>query len=146
MGQQTGGLGAAGSVMKISKMTRFARMMGKFGKVFQLVRRALARTNSVALIAVSKVGGSVLLMSLWCHVNACCWYYVGRHGWVAQMNIRTTTLLNRYLLSLSYAMAQLQGSTDVMPGGTAQERIYHVGMLVGCIVILALFLSQLTTA
>merc|ERR1712226_1033117 len=99
-----GDLSAAGTVLKFARSTRVLRMFGKIGKVVSLVWQVLESTNSVGLIAFVKVGACLILVGMWCHVAACCWYFVGRNGWVAELNITTAPVVQRYMLSLSYAM------------------------------------------
>jgi len=138
-------IGGKTSFVKALKLARILRL-ARAVKVMYAMSAAVDRTKSMYLAAMFEVSSLVVGVSAWCHVTACLWYHFGAAGWVLVRDLEGKSPFYSYLLALNWSMAQLQGSTDVVPGDTLAERVYGSCIVLGSVMVCAVFQSKLTSA
>jgi len=129
-------------------MLRFLRL-ARMAKFQYYLQEALAAINSSYLILCLQIAKLMVGMMLISHLNACCWYAVGKAcsgGWVEEYE--STDKLYRYLTAMHWAFTQFQGTSEILPGmgggRETGERLYAVLCVMGALIILASFVSSLT--
>jgi len=133
------------SAFRLAKMLRYARLI-RLAKFKHLLDALLSRINSITALLAARSFNELLFLALWVHVSGSMWYFLGTYddGWVFDHGFAGATPSYRYLVSIHWSAAQLQGSTDMTPGSTAAERAYAVITIFLSVVILARFVSRLT--
>jgi len=129
--------------IKLLKMGGLARI-SKVGKVYGFIQQALEGTNSLDLITIVCVSGSIVCMWAWCHANACLWCYLHLSAFPETFGVASP--FQRYLISLNWSMAQMQGSSDVVSADAVVTRLFQSWMVLCSMVVFALFLSHITSA
>merc|ERR1711971_657053 len=121
--------------------------MAKFAKLYSAVSGWVANCSD-ALFAFMNIMACLVILLGWCHTVACVWYFVGTgaHGWVMLRGLSHREVVLRYLVSLNWVIGQLQGSTDVVGQDIVAVRALQNAFMLGSVLVLAYFSSQLTTA
>merc|ERR1712137_76309 len=88
---------------------RGLRLVNKSFKLMVDLKQLTEGSNSIELCGAANIACCVMILFLWCHMAACGWYYWGATGWVILADVADKSLIIKYLLSLQYAMAQMQG-------------------------------------
>lgn len=130
------------------RLARYLRML-RCAKLDQVQQKLLVAVSSDCMVLVVKVSLYVAWIVLWVHTSACAWYLVGTRndeGWVRQNGV-PETLPGNYVVSVHWAIAQMQGNIDVFPGVLVpEERAFAALHILVSVIALATFVSKLTTA
>lgn len=129
-------------LLRYSRITRLVRLT----KVFEIARRSLEEkeNSSQEMYVVLKIISLVLMLILWVHSAGCVWFAIGgadSSGWSSSHT--TGVFFEDYILSVHWAVANIQGSTDVR-AVTPYERLCEVIVIMMSVVLLSLFLSRVT--
>merc|ERR1719401_1718808 len=130
--------------LKYLRMLRFLRLL-RLAKFERMLSDALAAINSPVLLLVLGMVKLMVSLILLSHVNACLWFHVGHtasHSWAVHFS--DDTMAYQYFTSMHWALAQFQGTSEIIPGHTIQERAYAVCTVLFSLLILATFVSSLT--
>merc|ERR1712151_131120 len=65
-------------------------------------------------------------------------------GWVTECGLADSAPIYQYIVSVHWAIAQLQGGTEIVPGSTLGERAFAILAVFVSVIILAKFVSGLT--
>merc|ERR1719159_565358 len=107
----------------------------------------LTSINSTYFVLCIGIAKLMFIMILANHVLACVWYAVGRaspNGWAHGDVLLGEDILYRYFTAMHWALTQFQGTSDILPGGSVNERTYAVGTVVLALLGLSAFVSSLT--
>merc|ERR1711862_80945 len=110
-------------ILKFLRFSRYLRLM-RAGKVLHIINKLLETSSSIMLVLLFRMTTFLFFMGVWAHTNACVWYHVGNNiddGWVYNRGYSDAPVGLVYAASVHWALAQMQGSTDILPGGSLQE-------------------------
>jgi len=134
------------SFVRLLKMLRYSRII-RLTKSIQMIDQLLNMVNSTTLLLAMRCCNEVIAMAFWVHISGSIWYILGTSdttGWVYEQGFDTSSAVQRYLVSIHWSAAQLQGGTDIFPGTSPGERAYAVVQIFLSVVLLARFVSKLT--
>merc|ERR1712232_212383 len=104
--------------------------------------------NSVTVPLVVRTISELCMMIGWVHCIGCMWFLIGKSsetGWVHRHGLTEAPPSKQYFASIHWAVTQLQGGTDIVPGGSVGERGYAVSIVFLSILVLARLVSKFTT-
>lgn len=139
------------------QFTRLLRLLKLF-RVFRLVNLIKTLEYRFGINgAVLKFITMIFIISLACHLIACCWWYIcfnmsrdsswiDNSGEVDYTNLRNAPLIEQYVTSLYWTYMTLLGVGygDIVPATTAERLLNSVIMLGGTTLILNLLLSSVS--
>jgi len=136
-------IGFSGSTW-IGRLLRFLRFL-RLAKVEVILHDALAYVNSPDFFFVFGIFKLTVCLIIVTHINACLWFVVGdaSGGWAQDMK-HNYSVWHQYLCSMHWALTQFQGTSDIFPGTTTNERAYAVVTVILALLTLCSFVSALT--
>merc|ERR1712194_361743 len=117
-------------------------------------RRLTINVRVTSGVLFIRMLAALIWVVVWVHFSACAWYSLGmthEDSWARKIenveeNLNLDHLPINYVVSVHWAVAQLQGNVDVYPGKfNPVERAFAAGHVLGSIIVLTLFVSKITT-
>mmetsp|Transcript_14225 Transcript_14225/g.40735 ORF Transcript_14225/g.40735 Transcript_14225/m.40735 type:complete len:1022 (+) Transcript_14225:2-3067(+) len=149
---QSGGVGWSrfGNVLRLLRIVRVVRIV-RFIKAPEMMDFFNEYIRSEQVLLIASLGKVILLTLSVAHVVACLWYGVGRisssddRRWIKQSQTEDLGLMQQYLLSFHWSLAQFAGELVIEPQNET-ERAFTVVVLFLAIIGSSMFVSSLTTS
>mmetsp|Transcript_87224 Transcript_87224/g.136534 ORF Transcript_87224/g.136534 Transcript_87224/m.136534 type:complete len:523 (-) Transcript_87224:370-1938(-) len=133
-------------LVKWLQLVRVIRLV-RIAKYVVILNTILRSLNSRTASLVFHMMKYLVLMVGWVHFCGCAWFAIAKgaeDSWLVSNGFESLGLPQIYFLSIQFAVAQLQGSTDITPAFNSKERGFQVVVVLLSIFIMAIFLSFAT--
>eukprot|EP00927_Polykrikos_kofoidii_P082722 TRINITY_DN8298_c0_g1_i2.p1 TRINITY_DN8298_c0_g1~~TRINITY_DN8298_c0_g1_i2.p1 ORF type:complete len:807 (+),score=107.43 TRINITY_DN8298_c0_g1_i2:112-2532(+) len=132
------------SALRYVRFLRFSRLV-RMVKILIMLPALLAAISSPFYLLGAEILQFLMGMMIWIHLSACGFFYVeGGHDARNEKFAGAASVQLKYITAAHWAVAQLQGSTDINPGNLFAQRLYSVSVSMISIPVCALFISRLT--
>eukprot|EP00927_Polykrikos_kofoidii_P068823 TRINITY_DN6416_c0_g1_i3.p1 TRINITY_DN6416_c0_g1~~TRINITY_DN6416_c0_g1_i3.p1 ORF type:complete len:1027 (+),score=149.42 TRINITY_DN6416_c0_g1_i3:357-3083(+) len=141
--QNTSNKGQVG-FLRLARTLRFSRVV-RMVKLFAMLPAILSAVTDPFYLLVFEIVQFLIGMVMWIHISACGFYALEKDS--PEPNpafLPEYSAGLRYVMAAHWAAAQLQGSTDVLPGKALQQRVFSVIIILFSVPFCALFVSRLT--
>lgn len=135
----------AGS-LRYTRFTRFLKLL-RLTKLQMIIAQVTQRFNNIYMLLMLRLALYMVGILFYVHCSGSIWHSIGQSeesGWVFQYGGIFQPWPHNYIASVFWAVTQLQGSAEVMPGNFEERKFALVHYLLS-VIVLALFVSRLTT-
>ena len=133
-------------IVRYSRFLRLVRLL-RLTKLQLMLDSMLQRLDNIFALLAIKCITYIGCLTTYVHISATIFYVIGQSeddGWVNKYDGIFEQWPLNYVGSFMWAVTQMQGSAEVMPGNL-RERIFGSCHYLCSIIVLSLFISKLTT-